>query len=125
MSEITESGTINVGLALPDGANAPELEQVEVTIELEQTRTVEDVPINVENLEEGQEVSFVEPTEPVMNITVVGNQSDVSELTTEDFQVTVDAGGLESGEHQLPVTVEGPENSEVNGQFGQVTIEIT
>lgn len=125
MSEITESGTINVGLALPDGANAPELEQVEVTIELEQTRTVEDVPINVENLEEGQEVSFVEPAEPVMNITVVGNQSDVSELTAEDFQVTVDAGGLESGEHQLPVTVEGPENSEVNGQFGQVTIEIT
>lgn len=125
MSEITESGTINVGLALPDGANAPELEQVEVTIELEQTRTVEDVPIDIENLEEGQEVSFVEPTEPVMNITVVGNQSDVSELTVEDFQVTVDAGGLESGEHQLPVTVEGPENSEVNGQFGQVTIEIT
>lgn len=125
MSEITESGTINVGLALPDGANAPELEQVEVTIELEQTRTVEDVPIDIENLEEGQEVSFVEPADPTMNITVVGNQSDVSELTTEDFQVTVDAGGLESGEHQLPVTVEGPENSEVNGQFGQVTIEIT
>ncbi len=125
MSEITESGTINVGLALPDGANAPELEQVEVTIELEQTRTVEDVPIDVENLGEGQEVSFVEPAEPVMNITVVGNQSNVSELTAEDFQVTVDAGGLESGEHQLPVTIEGPEISEVDGQFDQVTIEIT
>ncbi|MGP4109195.1 CdaR family protein [Virgibacillus sp. L01] len=125
MSEITESGTINVGLALPDGANAPELEQVEVTIELEQTRTVEDVSIDVENLEEGQEVSFVEPAEPAMNITVVGNQNVVSELTAEDFQVTVDAGGLESGEHQLPVTIEGPENSEVNGQFDQVTIEIT
>ncbi|SEQ70281.1 YbbR domain-containing protein [Virgibacillus subterraneus] len=125
LSEIDESGTINVGLALPNGANAPETEQVEVTIELEQTKTVEDVPIDVENLEEGQEVSFVEPAEPVMNITVVGNQSDVSQLTAEDFQVTVDAGGLESGEHQLPVTVEGPENSEVDGQFGQVTIEIT
>ncbi|WP_164670739.1 CdaR family protein [Virgibacillus doumboii] len=125
LSEINQSGTIEVGLALPNGANAPDAETIEVEIELEQTKTIEDVPISVENLDDGQDVSFVEPAEPSMNVTVTGNQSDVSNITAEDIQLVVDAGGLDNGEHQVPVSIQAPDNIEVNNEFEQVTIEIT
>lgn len=125
LSDINESGTIKVGLALPDGANIQDSKPVEVSIELEQTKTIEDVPVEVENLEDGQDVSFVQPESPAMNINIVGNQSEVSKLTAKDFRAVVDADGLEDGQHQVPFTIEGPKNIEVKSQYEEVTIEIT
>ncbi|SFB08337.1 YbbR domain-containing protein [Lentibacillus halodurans] len=125
LADITESGTIDVGLALPDGASIPDTDTIEVTLELEQTRTFEAVPIDVENLDTGQDISFVQPESQEMDMTVTGNQEDVSELTAEDFNVLVDAAGLEDGEHNIPITIEAPEDVDADGEFEQVTVEIS
>ncbi|GGB35491.1 hypothetical protein F3157_18010 [Virgibacillus dakarensis] len=137
LSKITESGTIDIGFALPDGVKARDQDSLNVTIELEQTKTTEttkttkttktinDVPIEVENLGNEQEVSFVEPNSPKMDVTVNGKQEDIDKLKNEDIKLSVNADGLGEGEHQVPVMIEGPEGNEYTGEFEEVTIEIT
>lgn len=126
LAEIDESGTIDVELALPDGTNTEEATSVEVTLEVEETRTIEAVPIEVENLQEGQDLSFIEPETPEMDITVVGNQRIITELSKDDFRVSINVEDLVVGEHQVPVAVEGPNEEElaVTGEFEQASVEI-
>ncbi|QKY71011.1 YbbR-like domain-containing protein [Lentibacillus sp. CBA3610] len=125
LANVTESGTVDVGFNPPDGANVPDPETVEVTVQLEQTRSIEGIPIDVENLDGGQDISFVEPENEEMTLTVTGAQAEVSELTADDFRAVIDAEGLEDGEHDIPITIESPENVEAEGEFEQVTAEIS
>src|SRR5699024_7544911 len=96
LSDITESGTVDVGLDLPDGASVPDSGAIEITVELEQTRTVDAVPITVENIGNAQDIPFTEPENQEMDITVTGSQEDVSELSADDFNILIDAEGLEA-----------------------------
>ncbi|GGJ72344.1 CdaR family protein [Virgibacillus salexigens] len=125
LSEITDSGTIEADLALPDGTSAKDIENVEVTVELEQTKTINALPINVESLAEGQEITFADPANSEMDITVTGNPSDIKELTDEDFRAYINVEELEVGEHDVPISVEGPEEVSVEAEFEQATIEIS
>lgn len=126
LSEITESGTIETQLALPEGVNAPEMDTIEVTLDLEQTREFEAVPITEEELEDGQTVTYVEPESPEVNITVTGNESEIREWTAEDFSASINLSGLEPGEHTVPVTINGPENENITitSELEEVRIEI-
>ncbi|MGJ9460525.1 CdaR family protein [Oceanobacillus sp. CF4.6] len=113
LSEVTESGTINAELRLPEGVNAPELETIEVTIDIEQMHVIEDVPITEEELEEGLNVNYIEPETALMDITVTGNQSNISELTVDDFRAVINLSNLEQGEHRVPLIIDGPEVEEI------------
>ncbi|WP_373894743.1 CdaR family protein [Virgibacillus natechei] len=144
LSQITESRTVDANLSLPEGA-VSETETVEVDIEVEageeedmeaeagaeadanveENRSIEDIPIEIEGLQDGQEVTFVEPDNSEMDITIVDNEADISEWTAEDFNLSIDVSDLEEGEHSLPVTIEGPDDLTITGEFEGVTIEIT
>lgn len=125
LTEITESGILEVPLVLPDGVLAPETETVEVLVELEETRTIEDLPIDVEDLEAGQDISFIEPEAPEMEITAVGDQTSMVELEEEDFRIFINLEELEPGEHIVPITIEAPEDITVDGEYEEATVEIT
>lgn len=125
LSDITESQTIKAKLTLPDGANVPNTEEIEVEIELERTKKINDVAIDVQNLKDGQDVSFITPDDATMSVDVAGSERNISELTAEDIQLFVDTEGLEEGEHQVTVTIQVPENVTVTVEMEQVTIEIT
>src|SRR5690625_1172597 len=125
LSEITESGTVDVPLALPDGVLAPEMETVEVTIELEETRTMDDIPIDVEDLGNGQALSFIEPEEPEMGITVFGEQVSMSEFDEDDIRLFINLEDYETGEHSVPITIEGPEDVTIDGEYEEATVEIS
>jgi YbbR domain-containing protein len=125
LTEVNESGTLDVPLALPDGVLAPEMETVEVMIELEETRTIEDMPIDVEEIGNEQEVSFIEPEEPEMGITAVGDQASISELAEDDFRLFINLQDLETGEHIVPITIEGPEDITIDGEYEEATVEIS
>ncbi|SHF73038.1 CdaR family protein [Ornithinibacillus halophilus] len=124
LSDITESGTVDLQLELPEGVQAPDIDAIEVSIELEQTKQLEDILIDIEHLNDGQEVTFIEPEEQTMSITIVGNEQDVSEITDEDIRVYIDVEDLEDGEHQVPILIEGPEGVTINPDMELVTIEI-
>lgn len=127
LSEITESGTIDAQLSLPEGVNVPDMETIEVTVDVEQTRVLEGLTIEEEGLTSGQAVTFVEPDAAEMDITVTGDEADIKELTAEDIRIFIDLSDLEPGEHQVPITIEGPDadNITITGEFEEATIEIS
>ncbi|MBY7141848.1 hypothetical protein KFZ56_01855 [Virgibacillus sp. NKC19-3] len=124
LSEITESQTIDASLSLPEGA-VSETESVEVDVEVDQAQSIEDVPIEIEGLQDGQDATFVEPDNPEMDIRIPSSEADGNEWTAEDFDLSVDVSDLEAGEHTVPVTIEGPDDLPITGEFEEVTVEIT
>ena len=126
LSEITESGTIDVGFDLPDGVYTGKLETIEVSVEIEEARVLEDMAIEEEELGDGLAVTFVEPSKAEMDITVTGNETFLRELSPDDFRVLVDLAGLEPGEHLVPVEVEWDEVEDVTvtPEFEEITVEI-
>ncbi|WP_085993607.1 CdaR family protein [Oceanobacillus senegalensis] len=127
LSEVEETGVVEVGLSLPDGVQAPDVETVEVTLEVEHAKTLEKMPIEVDGLEEGQDVTFIEPSDEATNVTLVGNEKQVGALTKENVRVFIDAVGVESGKHTLPIEVEVDSESEnVSASTGleEVTINV-
>ncbi len=126
LSQITESGTIEVGFDLPAGVNTGDLETIEVTIQVEETRTIEAMAIEEEELEEGFEVTFLEPSDAEMDITVTGDEELLRDLSRDDFRIIVNLDGLDEGEHQVPVTIDWEEIDDVTvtPEFEEVTVEI-
>lgn len=124
LSTIEESGTITVPLDVPEGVVVEE-DVIEVTFEVEEERTLQDVPIQYENLEMGQQISFVKPDEPLMRITVVGKDKDVKELSADDFELSIDLEGLLNGEFQVPVLIKGPDSIQIELEYEEVTVRIT
>ncbi|WP_407271800.1 YbbR-like domain-containing protein [Radiobacillus sp. PE A8.2] len=112
LSQITETTTIEVPLTVPGNVRKVDQEQVSVTIEIAQMveRTIENVPITVENLDENAALSFVSPNEGVMNITVVGAEEIVNNLELDDIQLSINAAELQSGEHTIPIKMNAPDN---------------
>nr|WP_222619014.1 MULTISPECIES: CdaR family protein [Ornithinibacillus] len=124
LSELTKSGTIKVGLALPDRVLPSDVNEIEIEIQLEQTKTIDEVPIEVNNLADGYNHRLIEPNESQLSITVTGNEQDVRDLSAEDFRITIDASGLETGRNTVPLEIEGPENVTVETEVKEVVIEI-
>lgn len=125
LSEITESGEIEVALLQPDHSKV-DVETITVEVEVEQTKTFEnEVEIELENEDTDQEITFIRENDQMVSIKVVGNEKDVKELTEEDFRVFIDVEGLDEGEHQVPVSIEGPENVTYTTDLEQVKIEVS
>ncbi|MFD1850088.1 YbbR-like domain-containing protein [Oceanobacillus bengalensis] len=126
LSEITETGTLEVDLSLPEGVNVPDVETIEVMIELEQTLTFEGLPIEVDGIQDGQAVTFLEPEDEGMDITAVGNEIEIRELTNEDFRISINVEGLDPGEYMLPVEIEGPDLEEavITPEYDEIRVQI-
>lgn len=160
LSDIDESGTIEVDLSLPEGVVASEDNKIGVIIELDEsdsdsgessanasstsnsnsnsssstnseqedeeetTKTIDNIPIIVENGDDNQGVSFLEPASEVISLTVIGSDKDLDDLTADDFRAYIDVEGLEEGEHTVPVTVEPPDDIEIDGDVEDAVIEI-
>ncbi|MEW9677906.1 CdaR family protein [Lentibacillus sp. L22] len=93
--------------------------------ENEQSKTIGNVPIEVKNLGEDKQVSFVNPENPNVNVEVAGKEEDMDKLTADDFQLSIDADGLDEGEHKVPVTIEGPKDADTKTEVEEATIDIT
>ncbi|WP_042142183.1 YbbR-like domain-containing protein [Paucisalibacillus sp. EB02] len=124
LSELKQSGTIKVKLALPDEVQAPGIKELEIVVELEQTKTLENVEIEVDNLQDGYIANFVEPSNGQLSITVTGNEQDVRELSIEDFRIFINASELDTGRSKVPIEVEGPDNISVDVEVDEVNVEI-
>jgi len=128
LSDIEESGTIEVGLDLPEKVYAPDVESIEVEVEVEPSRTFDNIPIEIEGLDNEQEITFIDPENESMDVTISGDEADLDELTKEDIRLFIGVEDLDPGEHEVPVTVEIPDTDglkvPVEEKDQQVTIEI-
>ncbi|HLS06517.1 MAG TPA: CdaR family protein [Bacillota bacterium] len=123
LADINESATIPVDLIVPDGV-VVEDDKIDVTIKLEQTREFTDVPIEIENEADNQTITFNTPDEPVINLTVTGEDELIKDLSVDDFQLSIDIADLEEGEHRLPIKVEGPDDVDIQLDVEEVIINI-
>lgn len=124
LSTVKESGPIDTKLILPESAKTVE-GNLQVIVEVEQTKTIKNVPIQVENLGSEQNIQFAQPNEPVMDVVVKGNARDISVLTTEGIRAVVDVKGLEAGTHEVPIIIQEPDKVKVTSKLETVKVVIS
>lgn len=121
LSQVTESGIIEVELELPKGVVTKQQKTIDVNLEVEMTKTIEDIPINVDGLD-SRAFEFINPDEEAMSITVTGNESVVRGLSKSDIRLYVEASNLTAGQHDLPVEVEWINESDDDDESEDVSI---
>ncbi|WP_188208274.1 CdaR family protein [Alkalibacillus aidingensis] len=126
LSDITETTTVDVDLPLPRGTTRIEPNTVEVEVVVDQAveDLVEDVEIEIENVTEEQEVTFIEPDEPIIDVMVSGTSDDLDNLDPDDIRAWIDADGYVEGEFYIPVQLEGPEDIEVTTDLDRIRVRI-
>lgn len=154
VSQIEESGTVDVEVEAPEGIDRVGRDTVPVTInatvaapenEAEQvpeddtsvntppedmedmvtSRTFQNVPIVIAGLAEEWSSTFAIPSDGVVNVTATGSESQINELTAEDVQVRIDASTVdEEGEFTLPIEVEGSDVATWVAELSQATITV-
>lgn len=124
LSDIEESGKLDANLDVPEGTSIPDGDKVEVSVAVEQTKTIKNVPIHTENLDSDLDISYIDPKKAEMDLTVVGDTADIEKLSADDFRIEIDVDSLVPGEHKVPVSIEGPDDLDITGEFDEVTIEV-
>lgn len=124
LSKIKKSDQIQATLDLPKGITAPEHEQIDVSIELEQTKLLEEVPIQVRHLENDRTIEFKKPEGKKVNVTITGNEADVRNVKVDDLRISIDVEGLVDGTHQVKPIIEGPEQLAIKPELDHFTIKI-
>src|SRR5690625_1516340 len=79
LTDIDESMTLPIRLALPDGVVVKD-DQIEITIKLEQTLEIADVPISIENEANDQTVTIEAPDKLQTSLIVKGSDQHVKDL---------------------------------------------
>lgn len=122
LTEITEKTTITLDVPLPNGIKMTQPEQVELIVDVgpQEEKKLENVPLQVNGIGEGYHISYVNPTNGMIDVIVKGTASRLENITTSDISAYVDVSGLDEGEHTLSVTFNGPQN--ISWEERQVTV---
>lgn len=122
LSDIKKDTVITLPIILPEGIVESDPAKVEVTIKVSKTesRTLTNIPIQVEGLNNEYVMSFVDSPEATLIIS--GESEDIQELKASDFNISIDVSGLNEGEHNVPIKVSGPD--QVDWELEQSTIRI-
>lgn len=112
LTGINETTTLVKDLLLPRGTTKIEPETVEVIIEVEEAaeRTFENIEIEVVNLEEDEEIMFLNPTQPIIDVTAIGLSSEIEALDSDGIKVYIDVANYLEGEFYADIVIEGPDN---------------
>jgi len=102
---------------------SPEMVKVTVKATNKTERTISNVPVSMTGIRANYEADFLNPANGQTNITVSGPSDIVSSLSADDFKLTVDASGLEEGEHEVAIKVTAPRN--VNWKLANEKAKIT
>ena len=100
-------------------------EETEESVESDiASRDLEDMNVEVRGLNEADTFSFTQPENGQLTLTIRGENSLINRLSASDFQIYVDASNVETGDNQLDVTVEGPENVTWTVSIPTVNVDI-
>ncbi len=128
LSEITDTVTFDAAVAVPKGAVRIAPAKVKVTVQVEaeaevgaeveaeaeidkqEQRTLDDISITVEGLEDKYELNFLDPSNGKLSADVIGEAESIEKLDSSDVQVSVNVENLEPGTHDVAVQISGPDN---------------
>ncbi|QHE50736.1 YbbR-like domain-containing protein [Pontibacillus sp. HMF3514] len=127
LSQVTKDTMLTLDVPMPSKANRVEPKKVEAIVDVENTieKTVNNVELEVENLQQDQSITFITPEDQTINITVTGTESSLADLSAEDFTAFIDVQDAETGESSVPIEVDGPENLDwqLSNEEAQIRIE--
>lgn len=126
LSKLTETETVNLNIQVPRGTERIEHESIDVTVTLnkEETKTFEQVPIQLNNIEAELIGEILEPEEGEISVTLKGTKAQLDGILLSDIQAFVDAQGLAVGEHELPIQVTGPPHITLTTSSDKIRINI-
>ncbi|MDQ0352297.1 YbbR domain-containing protein [Alkalibacillus filiformis] len=126
LSEIEETTLLEVDVPVPSGITRAEPEAVEVEVAVEEAieDTLEDVEIEVDNLEDNQEITFIDPEEALIDVNVIGTQGDLDDLSSDDIRVWIDVDGQVEGEFYADLQLDGPEGIRLSTEEERVRVRI-
>jgi YbbR domain-containing protein len=126
LSKIKKDSTITVPLALQDGLNkvAPEEVKIKVDVNTTEEKSLSGIEITPQGLPDDYEYSIMTPESGMVDVTLKGQNEEVSKVKKEDFTLALDLSGLEPGEHEVEIEAEGPENVEWTLTQKTVKVEI-
>ncbi|MEH7442211.1 CdaR family protein [Bacillus sp. JJ1122] len=112
LSEITDDTELTLPVIISNGVVkvSPETVKVSVRVTKETEKTISNVPIEIEGMNDEFEVDFLNPANGQTDITVTGPSSIVSPLGAGNFKILIDVSGLDEGEHEVDMKVTAPEN---------------
>ncbi|WP_252311517.1 YbbR-like domain-containing protein [Sinobaca sp. H24] len=123
-----EGGTIEVTLPVPEGADAVQPETIEVEVEIGEggATSFSNIPINIENVPEGQTVQWESPADGAMNVSVEGAADSLEGLDAGDISLSADwqeGGNTAPGTAKtLTLQASGPDNINVSPASSEVTV---
>lgn len=112
LATITESQTVQLPVPRPRGVERVDPAQVNVTIDLtiEETITMENIPIQLTGLAEGNIGEMIAPENNNVDVTIKGAKSLLEKVTKEEIRAFVDVTQLAVGQHVVPIQVVGPQH---------------
>lgn len=144
ISNIQESTTLTLPIDLPDGVTTSSVDEVKVKVNvtLSDTNEEETPPEDTENedvdvskvfsdlriqylgLEDIYELTFIAPSQGLMNVSVTGKQSLINNLQPTDIQVSIDVTNMGEGEHSAPIRITIPDNMKAQSSVSIAKITI-
>ncbi|SDC24474.1 YbbR domain-containing protein [Pelagirhabdus alkalitolerans] len=126
LSEITESTTIDVDLVMPDNARMLSQNSITLNVEVEETTdvTIENVEIDVDNLSDDLTATILDPDTGVIDVSINGFPSEISDLDAASFELVVDLDGFNVGEYEVPIEIEEPEDVDASLEQEEAVVEI-
>ena len=126
LSEITKDTTIELEIPVPEGMTKvdPGTVKAKISIDKEDERAFDDVPIKITGVSDGLEASVSKPETGATDMKLYGAASVLDNLQNSDFQAYIDATGLSEGEHELGLQWNGPSYVRWSGSTKKVTLTI-
>lgn len=81
-----------------------------VNDEKDEEKTLSNLPIKTEGLNEKYKVAFLDPASATANLTIIGSSDIIKTISEDDFSLFIDVSNLSKGNHELDIQVKGPKN---------------
>lgn len=104
----------------------PQTVTVHVQIEETESKTFENVPLKITGLQSGWQAEITHPAEAQIDLTVMGAEQNLRELSADEIQAFVDVSNLVPGDHRVQVKLNLPPFVEVvDDKQTTVTVRVT
>lgn len=126
VSKIDEDTEITLPVIIGEGivAVSPETVKVNVNVTKASEKTISNIPIDVDGMEDGYEVDFLDPADGQTKVTVSGPSDIISAMSADDFRILVDVSELDEGNYEVDLKVTAPQNITWKLAKGKASISI-
>lgn len=90
-----------------------------------ETKTVSSIPITVQGLNSNLEATIENPKSSSTSLRISGEENIIRDLSASDFNLYLDLTGMDDGKHEVPITVDGPEDIEWELAIDTASVSIT